>query len=82
MIARLHRSKLAWFSFTVLLLSCLVVAQEARQSAPADPLSEDRLMAVMHGISSHTLLDYVKEMADPKYKGRLTGTAEYDASAK
>ena len=39
-------------------------------------------MAVMHGISSHTLLDYVKEMADPKYKGRLTGTAEYDASAK
>jgi hypothetical protein len=82
MIARLHRSKLAWFSFTVLLLSCLVVAQEARQAPSADPSSEDRLMAVMHGISSHTLLDYVKEMADPKYKGRLTGTAEYDASAK
>jgi hypothetical protein len=82
MIARLHRSKLAWFSFSVLLLSCLVVAQEARQAAPADPLSEDRLMADMHGISSHTLLDYVKEMADPKYKGRLTGTSEYNASAK
>jgi hypothetical protein len=82
MIARLHRSKLAWFSFTVILLSCLAVAQEARQAPSADPLSEDRLMAVMHGISSHTLLDYVKEMADPKYKGRLTGTAEYEASAK
>ncbi len=82
MIARLRRSRLAWFSFTVLLLSCLVVAQEARQAAPADPLSEDRLMADMHGISSHTLLDYVKEMASPKYKGRLTGTPEFDAIAK
>ncbi len=82
MIARLHRSKLVWCSFAVLLLSCLVAAQGARQATPADPLSEDRLMAVMHGISSHTLFDYVKEMAGPKYKGRLTGTAEYDASAK
>ena len=34
MIARLHRSKLAWLSFTVLLLSCLVVAQEARRRLP------------------------------------------------
>ncbi len=82
MIARLHRLTILCFSFAVVVLSFLVVAQGARQAAPADPLSEDRLMAVMHGISSHTLLDYVKEMADPKYKGRLTGTAEYDAIAK
>jgi hypothetical protein len=82
MIARLRRSKLAWLSFAVLLLSCLVVAQDTRQAASADPLSEERLMADMHGISSHTLLDYVKEMADPRYKGRLTGTPEFDASAK
>ena len=82
MIARLHRSRFASFSVCVLLLSGLLAAQGARQSAPADPLSEDRLTAVMHTISSHTLFDYVKEMASPKYAGRLTGTATYDASAK
>ncbi|HEX7486267.1 MAG TPA: M20/M25/M40 family metallo-hydrolase [Vicinamibacterales bacterium] len=82
MIARLHRSRLTWLSFSVLLLSGLVVAQETRQAMPADPVSEDRLMAVMHGISSHTLLDYVKEMASPKYAGRLTGTPSYDAVAQ
>jgi hypothetical protein len=84
MIARLHRSRFTWLVFALILLSGLVAAQEARQAPAAapDPLSEDRLMAVMHGISSHTLLDYVKEMAAPKYAGRLTGTATYDAVAK
>jgi hypothetical protein len=83
MIARLHRSRFAWLSVFVLLLSGLLVAQGGgRQAAPADPLSEDRLLAVMHGISSGTLFDYVKEMASPRYAGRLTGTATYDASAK
>jgi hypothetical protein len=82
MIARLRRSRFAWLSFCVLLLSGLVAAQGGRQGAPADPLSEERLTAVMHGISSHTLLDYVKEMVADKYAGRLTGTAGYDASAR
>jgi len=54
-------------------------AQPPQSSAP--PSEEQRLVAAMHGISSHTLLDYVKEMCDPKYGGRLTGTPEYDASA-
>ena len=49
---------------------------------PADPLSEDHLLAVMHHISSHTLLGYVEEMAAPKYQGRLTGTPGYDAVAE
>jgi hypothetical protein len=35
----------------------------------------------MHGISSHTILDWVKEMSSEKYAGRLTGTPEYDACA-
>lgn len=82
MIARLHRSRFALISICLLLLSSFLVAQEGRQAPSADPLSEDRLMAVMHRISSHTLLDYVKEMTLPKYAGRLTGTPGYDASAK
>ncbi|HEY3380631.1 MAG TPA: M28 family peptidase [Vicinamibacterales bacterium] len=82
MIARIHRSHLGWLLASVLLLTGLVYAQDRRQAPAPDPQSEEHLMAVMHGISSHTLFDYVKEMADPKYKGRLTGTPAYDASAK
>ncbi|MEW5981147.1 MAG: M20/M25/M40 family metallo-hydrolase [Acidobacteriota bacterium] len=41
----------------------------------------DRLLATVHGISSHAILDYVKEMTAEKFGGRLTGTPGYDASA-
>jgi hypothetical protein len=54
----------------------------AQRPAPAEPTPDQRLLAAMHSISSHTLLDHVEEMASPKFKGRLTGTAEYDASAQ
>ncbi len=64
----------------VLLLSASALAQPP-QREPAELQGEERLLSAMHGISSHTLLEYVREMADPKYKGRLTGTAEYDAVA-
>lgn len=43
---------------------------------------EEKLLAAMHDISSHTLFDYVKELCSEKYGGRLTGTAGYDASAQ
>jgi hypothetical protein len=43
---------------------------------------EEKLMEAMHAISSHTLLDYVKELCAEKYGGRLTGTAGYDAAAQ
>lgn len=82
MIARLRRSTSTGLLFSVLLLSGLAAALEARQAPSSDPVGEERLMAVMHGISSHTLLDYVEEMASPKYEGRLTGTPAYDAVAK
>ena len=36
----------------------------------------------MHSISGVTLFDYVKELASPKYEGRLTGTAGYNAAAR
>jgi len=61
--------------------TCLVLAQPQQAQKP-DPLSEDNLLAWMHSISSHTLLDYVKEMAAEKYQGRLTGTPGYEASAQ
>ena len=38
-------------------------------------------MTAMHDISSHDVLDYVKEMTNENYGGRLTGTAGYDSSA-
>jgi hypothetical protein len=39
-------------------------------------------MEIMHGISSHTIFDYVKELSSEKYGGRLTGTEGFDASAR
>jgi hypothetical protein len=74
------------FRARVVLLASMValaVCSYAQQQRPAaDPLSEEHLLAVMHSISSHTLLDYVKELAAPKYRGRLTGTPGYDAAAE
>jgi len=43
---------------------------------------EQRLLQVMHSISSHKLFDYVKELASEKYAGRLTGTEEYNEAAR
>jgi hypothetical protein len=42
---------------------------------------EQKMLQVLHSISSHTLFDYVKELASDKYEGRLTGTEGYTASA-
>jgi Peptidase family M28 len=81
-MTRLRGSRLAWLLVGVLALSPVGLAQQARQAPSSDPLSEDRLMAVMHGITSRTLYDYVKELASPKFEGRLTGTPSYDAAAR
>ena len=43
---------------------------------------QDDLVALMHTISSHTLYDYVVEMCQEKYAGRLTGTEEYNEIAR
>ncbi|MGB3860590.1 MAG: M28 family peptidase [Candidatus Aminicenantaceae bacterium] len=42
---------------------------------------EQKMLQVLHSISSHTLFDYVIELASDKYEGRLTGTDGYNASA-
>jgi len=59
-------------------LSFIVAAQE-----PARKVSEEeQFLKVFHSISSHDLFGYVKELASEKYGGRLTGTEEYNASAR
>jgi hypothetical protein len=54
----------------------------AAQNQPAELTDEQKILNVMHSISSHTLFDYVKELCSEKYGGRLTGTPEYNASAE
>jgi len=74
----------------VLLAAAGAAAQPSAQSAaqPGSPLAsaparpdDARLLAAMHGVSSHTILDWVKRLASDQYEGRLTGTASYDAAA-
>jgi hypothetical protein len=55
-----------------------VPAVFARADGPDD---EAKILEAFHAISSHPLLDYVKELTSEKYGGRLTGTPGYDASA-
>ncbi len=61
-----------------LLASQAPIAPPAGAQKPA-ATDELKMLAALHSISSHTLLDYVKEMAAEKYGGRLTGTKEYRA---
>ncbi|HSK08064.1 MAG TPA: M28 family peptidase [Vicinamibacterales bacterium] len=68
----------AFLACAALLLS---VPAQAQPRQAAEPQGEERVLAAMHRISSHTLFDHVRVMADPAYKGRLTGTPEYDAIA-
>ena len=76
------RTRLLRLAFA-LLLPLLLGAQAAAQRPAASPQTpEDKLVAAMHGISSHTILDWVKEMVADKYEGRLTGTPSYDAVAE
>ncbi|MFA6165906.1 MAG: M20/M25/M40 family metallo-hydrolase [Gemmatimonadaceae bacterium] len=77
---RLSTRPLAFLPFIALAVATASAQVPIRQAqAPATP--QDRLVAAMHGVSSNVILDYVKEMTDEKYGGRLTGTPGYDASA-
>ncbi len=57
-----------------------VSSQEGEKQIPL--ADEEKTLGAMHAISSHTLLDYVKELCLEKYGGRLTGTAGYNAAAQ
>ncbi len=61
----------------VVATAALLAAQQLSSSA-----AEQQLLDGMRSISAVTLLGYVKELASPKYEGRLTGTPGYDAAAK
>ena len=43
---------------------------------------EAELIDIMHSISSHKLYDYIAELSDDKFEGRLTGTEGYDLAAE
>jgi hypothetical protein len=64
------------------ILTAVSAAAQPPAAAAPQAAADDKLIAAMHSISSHALLDYVAELASPKYQGRLTGTPGYDASAK
>jgi len=60
-------------------LSALYAQPQRRRPELSD---EQKILNVMHSISSHTLFDYIKELTSEKYDGRLTGTSGYNASAE
>ncbi len=69
--------------FLTLALALTGAGLPPEQTAPpAPPADEARVLEAMHGISSHVLLDYVKELISERYGGRLTGTPGYDAAAE
>ena len=65
----------------ILALAGFAAGQDTARK-PADPSSEDSLLAAMHSISTLTLYDYVKDLSSEKYEGRLTGTAGYNKAAQ
>jgi len=62
----------------VLLYSCLAAAQQRERELTF----EEKLVKTMHTISSDRIFEYVKELCDEKYAGRLTGTEEFNKSAE
>lgn len=70
------------FAFVYLMSASTAAPQAQRGQSQAPLTDEQKILAVMHSISSHPLYDYVKELVSEKYGGRLTGTPEYNACAE
>lgn len=61
-------------------LASTLLAQES--TLPSRALSEQKIVDVMHCISSHALLEYVRLLSSEEYGGRLTGTPSYNKAAQ
>ncbi|UCE06779.1 MAG: M28 family peptidase [bacterium] len=67
------------YFFYILIISYLLIASGLLAQNQS---REEQLLESLHSISSHTLYDYVAELASEEYEGRLTGTEGYDLAAE
>ncbi|HNV03625.1 MAG TPA: M20/M25/M40 family metallo-hydrolase [Vicinamibacterales bacterium] len=77
----LARRRLAAFAVSFALPAMLSAQSRAGGGDAAPPAADERLLVAMHAVSSHTILDWVKELASDRFEGRLTGTRSYEAAA-
>ena len=61
-------------------IACSLFAQAT--PSPSRAPGEQKILDVMHSISSHTLLEYVRLLSSEEYEGRLTGTPSYNKAAQ
>ena len=76
------RKKTAFLLFAfVFFIGISNLISQTSQTGSGQTQDEQKILTAFHSISSHALLDYVKELTSEKYGGRLTGTPEYNACA-
>ena len=66
----------------VVIFCCLASSLLVGQRQQREYSDEEKILQIVHGISSHTLYDYIVELTADKYEGRLTGTEGFNTSAK
>ena len=71
--------KILAFTSIVVFLCCAGFLGAQRPSVQLS--DEQKILQVMHSISSQDLYYYVAELTSEKYAGRLTGTEGYNLSA-
>jgi hypothetical protein len=74
-------SRKKFVPFFIIFILCLNLAFLSAQVPRGESANEEKILSTFHSISSHPLLDYIRELTNEKYAGLLTGTAEYKAGA-
>lgn len=67
--------------YILLFAAVLLISRPGISGTPQHDDTELRLRQVVESISSEELMDYVNELVDPRYGGRLAGHPGYMASA-